>query len=109
MAIEMKRKMIIVIGVMAVLVVALSASFCLKPKEASRGKKVTEKAELELVGVAEDEEAAKKAAEEYGIKLVSYNEGIAVYSTDKTYEEIVRLGEEKGLIGLSLNITDRAF
>lgn len=112
MVIEVKKRMVIVIGVVAVAVIALSAGYFLRPKEMLEGRKTAETTEVsqrELVGLVESEEEAKEAAEAYGIELVSYKEGVAVFTTDKTYEEIVKIGKEKKLIELSLNITDRAF
>lgn len=58
---------------------------------------------LELIGVADTEEIADKLAEDYGIELKSYEYGIAVFVTEKSYQEITEIGKAKGLPELSPN------
>ena len=98
-----KRKMTILIAIAIVLVVGLSAAFFLRPKEASTGEKATETGTLELICLAEKEAEAKQLAEDYGIELIRYREGVATFRTDKSYEEIMKIGKEKGLTELSIN------
>lgn len=58
---------------------------------------------LELIGVADTEEIADKLAKDYGIELKSYEYGIAVFVTEKSYQEITEIGKAKGLPELSPN------
>lgn len=64
---------------------------------------------LELIGVADTEEIAKKMAEDYDIELKSYEYGIAVFTTEKSFEEITEIGKAKGLPELSLNNEMKAY
>ena len=107
-----KKKMTIIIVIIAVIaVVALSAAFLLRPKEKAKIelRNVTESGLLELVGLVEGQTEAEQLAEDYGISLLECNEGVATFRTDKTYDEIIKIGEEKGLTKLSINGRQKAF
>lgn len=57
----------------------------------------------QLMAEAEDHTAAEKLAEQYGITLVEYQEGLAVFFTEEDPQEVIRRGEENGWPQLSLN------
>lgn len=56
-----------------------------------------------LVAMAETLEEAENIADLYGITLVSYENKVAVYTTDKELQELIRLGEEKGYPAIGIN------
>lgn len=58
---------------------------------------------IELTALVSSQEEAEKTAELYGIDLVSYSSGIAVYSTDKNLGDLNALGQKNGYPRLSLN------
>lgn len=99
-------------GIIAVVVVAgLGAAFLIKPikREVQLDSIPMQQDKLELVGMADSEEEAEKLAEDYEIELISYSEKVAVFQTDKSYEEILEIGKNKGLTELSVNSTLKAF
>lgn len=57
----------------------------------------------ELIGTADSEEQAKQTARLYGIELVEYLDGIALYRTQEDPRDIIKLGEENGYPPLALN------
>lgn len=57
----------------------------------------------ELMAVTETKEEAEKIAELYGIKLESFEEGVAVYSTTEPVWDVISRGKELGYPELSLN------
>ncbi|MBR6208160.1 MAG: hypothetical protein IKQ69_04105 [Oscillospiraceae bacterium] len=57
----------------------------------------------ELFALAETEEAARAIAEEYGIELVEYRYGIAVFHTQEDPYAVVRRGAENGWTPLEVN------
>ena len=59
--------------------------------------------------MADSKEEAEKLAEDYEIELINYSEKIAVFQTDKSYEEILEIGKNKKLTELSINNTIKAF
>ena len=100
------------IGIFFVVVVAgLGAAFWIKPvrREVQLDSIPMQQDKLELIGMADSKEEAEKLAEDYEIELISYSEKIAVFKTDKTYEEILEIGKEKKLTELSINNTLKAF
>ena len=107
----MKKKRMTVIVVVAIVAVAavLSAAFFLRPKEAVYGVERPEQGMLELIGLADTEAQAEQMATDYGIQLIRYAEGVATFQTDKTYDEIVEIGQEKGLEELSINDTNTIY
>lgn len=62
-----------------------------------------------LLADAGTEEEARKIAEQYGITLVSYGNGIATYQTDEDPYEVIARGEKKGYPKLSINFVQEAF
>lgn len=60
-------------------------------------------AENQLVGIVDTEEQAQEIAGQYGITLVSYEYGIAVYHTQEDPLEVISRGQESGYPALSLN------
>ena len=56
-----------------------------------------------LAGAADSEQQAQEIAEQYGIELISYENGIAVYHTDEDPYEVIARGEENGYPPLSIN------
>lgn len=106
------KKSIIFIAVLAVVVVAgLGAAFWIKPirREVQLESVPIQQDKLELIGMADSKEEAEKLAEDYEIELISYSENVAVFQTDKTYEEILEIGKNKKLKELSINSTLKAF
>ncbi len=59
----------------------------------------------QLMGPAEDEAQAQEIAELYGIALVDYAYGLALYYTDQDPKALIELGQENGWPPLSLNRT----
>lgn len=57
----------------------------------------------ELLCFCASEEAAETVAAQYGIELVSFCEGVAVFHTEEEPESVIRRGQEQGLPELSLN------
>ena len=101
----MKKKLMIIFSFLAVAVIGLAAAFWLKPeiREVQWEGEPIQGELLELVGLADTREEAEKMAQDYGILLLSYSENVAVFQTDKTYEEITEIGKNKNLAELSLN------
>lgn len=101
----MKKKLMIICSFLVVAVIGLVAAFWLKPeiREVQLEGKPIQGEMLELVGLANTREEAEKMAEDYGIILLSYDENVAVFQTDKTYEEITEIGKNKNLAELSVN------
>ena len=64
---------------------------------------------IELTCIVESEEKAKQIAEDYGIVLKSFSEKVAVYESDKPYQEIRDFGEKHGLEELFINMTNKKF
>lgn len=61
------------------------------------------KKETELIALAEDQAEAEKTAELYGIQLISFSDGVAVYITDKDPQELIELGDNNGYPTLTVN------
>ena len=57
----------------------------------------------QLLYTAESQKEAEEIAELYGIDLVSYHDGLAVYHTDEDPREVISRGAENGWPELSLN------
>lgn len=62
-----------------------------------------------LIADANTQEEAQKIAEQYGITLVSYGNGIATYQTDEDPYEVIARGEKNGYPQLSINYVQEAF
>jgi len=63
----------------------------------------------ELMASAADQGAAQALAEQYGITLVSYSDGVAVFHTDEDPQAVSDRGRAKGWPELSLNRKNKAF
>ena len=100
------------ISIFAVVAVAgLGAAFWMKPviREAQIDSVPMQQDKLELIGMADSKEEAEKLAEDYEIELISYSEKVAVFQTDKSYDEILEIGKNKKLTELSINDELKAF
>lgn len=56
-----------------------------------------------LMAAAESEEEAQEIAEQYGIELVSFENGIALYHTEEDPFDVIARGQENGYPQLSIN------
>lgn len=63
----------------------------------------TEEGHAELTALADTEEKAQEIADLYQIELLSFADGVALYSTDQEPYELIALGQEKDYPPLSLN------
>lgn len=119
----MKKKMI-VIGVVIAAVVAFFVGWYVMFVHFGRGPafpfvKVyasdisdfgqTEIADSPLMAVAETEEEAQRIAEQYGIELVSFENGLALYQTNEDPFEVIAKGEKNGYTQLSINFVRSAY
>ncbi|MGN0307906.1 MAG: hypothetical protein ACI4DN_06800 [Lachnospiraceae bacterium] len=59
--------------------------------------------EAGLIATPETLEEAEKIAELYGITLISYENKVAVYLTDKDIRELIKMGKEKGYPTIDIN------
>ena len=57
----------------------------------------------ELFCIAESEAQAVRIAEDYGIELVSFADGVAIFHTEDDPDEVIRYGKDNDLVLLSLN------
>lgn len=58
---------------------------------------------VEMLALAKSETEAREIAEWYHIELLSFSEGVAVYSTDRDPAELIALGNQNGYPKLSVN------
>ena len=65
--------------------------------------------EAPLIGAAETREEAEKIADLYGITLVDFSHGAALYHTDEDPREVIRRGQENGWPELTLNYVAQPF
>ena len=63
----------------------------------------------QLVGLFEDEGQAKECAELYGIELMSFNYGVAVFKVEGDPKKLIEKGKDNGWPELSLNHKVTAF
>ena len=63
----------------------------------------------QLVGVFDDEEQAKECAKLYGIELISFNFGVALFQVEGDPKAIIEKGIANGWPELSLNHKFKAF
>ncbi len=61
-------------------------------------------AEEQLMALVETEEEAEIIAEQYGIELASFSEGVASYKTDENPEDVITRGQDNGYPPLFINI-----
>ncbi|MBD5503169.1 MAG: hypothetical protein HDR09_05280 [Lachnospiraceae bacterium] len=64
-------------------------------------------AENPLIAVVATQKEAEEIAEQYGIILVSYENGIAVYQTEEDPYDVIARGQENGYHELSVNFIRR--
>lgn len=57
----------------------------------------------ELMCLAKDQEEAEAVAESYGIELVDFQHGVAVFHTEENPYDVIRRGKENGWTLLSIN------
>lgn len=60
-------------------------------------------ADNSLMSEAETEEEAQEIAEQYGIELISFENGLALYHTEEDPFEVIARGQENGYPQLSMN------
>lgn len=60
-----------------------------------------------LVALVDTQEEAEEIAEQYGITLTSYENGVAVYHTEEDPYNVIARGQENGYHELSVNLTRR--
>lgn len=58
-----------------------------------------------LMAEAETEEEAQEIAKQYGIELISFENGFALYHTEEDPFEVIARGQENGYPQLSINFT----
>lgn len=58
---------------------------------------------MEMLALAGSETEALEIAQLYQIELLSFSEGVAVYSTDRSPAELIALGNQNGYPKLSVN------
>lgn len=63
----------------------------------------------QLMCAAESREEAQALAEQYGIALVDYRNGLATFYTEEDPRDVIRRGKDNGWQELSLNHTGKAF
>lgn len=63
----------------------------------------TESQNVELVALADTEEQAREIAALYQIELLSFSNGVAVYTTDQEPGDLIALGQQNGYPALSVN------
>lgn len=57
----------------------------------------------QLMSLTETEEEAKAIAQQYGIELVSFSDGVATYKTDEDPNEVIARGQKNGYPQIYLN------
>jgi len=57
----------------------------------------------ELYGLFDSEEEAKECAALYGIEMISYSMGVAVFITDQNPDKLIAKGEKNGGPPISVN------
>ncbi len=83
-----------------------TANSNVSPETASKENTSSEPAPgktIEVIALADSEEAAKSIAQMYQIDLKSYSLGVAVYTTDKEFSTLLQLGRDNDYPTLSLN------
>lgn len=60
-------------------------------------------AEDQLMAMTDTEEMAQEIADQYGIELTSFENGIAVYHTEEDPFEVIARGQANGYAQLSIN------
>ena len=118
-----KRMLAMVIGAVGVIVVALAGWYVMfmhfgkgpafpfvKVYAADiSGFEQTEIADSPLMALVETEKEAQSIAEQYGIDLVSFENGLALYQTNEDPFEVIAKGEKNGYTQLSINFVRSAY
>lgn len=121
---EMKKKMIVIGAVAIIAVIVFFAGWYVMFTRFGKGPafpflkaqaidesniRPIEMAENQLMALTDTEEQAQEIAEQYGITLVSYEMGVAVYHTEEDPLEVIARGQEKGYPALSPNFVQTTF
>lgn len=61
-------------------------------------------AEEQLMALVETEEEAESIAEQYGIELTSFSEGVASYKTEENPADVIARGQDNGYPPLFMNM-----
>lgn len=69
----------------------------------------TQPSGTQLMGPAETLAEARELAEKYGVELLRWNYGLAVYYTEEDPAEVIRRAETAGLPELSINHSNKLF
>lgn len=64
---------------------------------------------IQLTCLADSQQEAEQIAQSYGIELVSFEYGVAVFKSDKPYRELIAYGEENNLKQLSIDYEQTIF
>lgn len=112
----MKNKMLFAIGIVFAMVFVLAGWYImsahfgrgpafpfLKTVEMEEEMRPQQIAENPLLTAADTREEAEEIAKQYGITLVSYENGIAVYQTEEDPYDVIARGQENGYHELSVN------
>lgn len=108
----MRKKIIFVMMIVFIVIVAAVIMIAMRYPSVDAEmnlEELTQEQTIELTCIVESEEKAKQIAEDYGIVLKSFSEKVAVYESDKPYQEIRDLGEKHGLEELFINMTNKKF
>lgn len=121
---EMKKKMIVIGAVAIIAVIAFFAGWYVMFTKFGKGPAVPflraqaidessitpiEMAEDQLMALTDTEEQAQEIADLYGITLVSYEMGVAVYHTEEDPLEVIARGQDNGYPTLSPNFVQTIF
>ena len=60
--------------------------------------------EEQLMALVETEEEAENIAEQYGIELASFSEGVATYKTEENPADVIARGQDCGYPQLYMNL-----
>lgn len=117
----MNRKAVVVIlAIVATVAVAASAVAMLVNhgkasaeevhlENATAYKDATDLETVQLTCLADSQQEAEQIAQSYGIELVSFEYGVAVFKSDKPYRELIAYGEENNLKQLSIDYEQTIF
>lgn len=112
-----KRKIVIILFIF---VAALVSALCMFKQMGSKEQYIPQLSDLEqkevvtsstteYICLVNSQEEAERVANDYGIEFVSFQEGVAVLKSEKSYQELLDYGQEKGLVTLSVNNLNKAF
>ena len=101
----MKRRIAFLAAALLLLIALPGCGKSVSPPE-KLPEQVTEGEELFCLCASEEE--ALTIAEDYGIELVRFCDGVAVFHTEEEPAAVIRRGAESGLPRLDVNIPKRA-